>query len=183
MTKLIRQRAFTLVELLIVITIIGILAAALLPKVIAGPSNARDVQRKADLQQIATAIESYANDHNGLYPMHVIPSGCVSAIASQLSPYLTNIPKDPKGLQTKNCTGTSGGYVYYQLDGGKSFGLGGVLESSTKTGPNIFDQTTFTFSPFTMTYAEKIADYPLCNGINNCGAGTSITKPMYVIGR
>jgi general secretion pathway protein G len=59
---LLKKPAFTLVEMLIVIVIIGILAAALIPRLTSARSRANDTARKADLQQIATAIVAYQLD-------------------------------------------------------------------------------------------------------------------------
>lgn len=64
--KLNMKKAFTLVEMLIVIVIIGILAAALIPRLTGVQSRARDVARKADLSQISTALATYQLD-NGSY--------------------------------------------------------------------------------------------------------------------
>ena len=62
------KKGFTLVELLVVISIIGVLASLAL--VSFGPSQkqARDVQRKSDLKQYQTALENFANEHNSFYP-------------------------------------------------------------------------------------------------------------------
>ena len=54
--------AFTLVEMLIVIVIIGILIAALMPRMQAAQWRARDVSRKTALSQIQTAIVTYQWD-------------------------------------------------------------------------------------------------------------------------
>lgn len=70
------RRAFTLVELLIVIVIIGILAAVSIPKF----SHTKDVaytgQLKSDLRNLVTAEESYFNQ-NGVYasdPAALVPA-------------------------------------------------------------------------------------------------------------
>ena len=60
-------KAFTLVEMLIVIVIIGILIAALLPRMQAAQGRARDVARKTALSQIQSAIVTHQGDH-GSWP-------------------------------------------------------------------------------------------------------------------
>ncbi len=54
-------KAFTLIELLIVIVIIGILAVALIPRLTGSQATARDTAKKATLQQVATIISAYTN--------------------------------------------------------------------------------------------------------------------------
>lgn len=56
-------KAFTLVEMLIVIVIIGILIAALMPRMQAAQWRARDVSRKTALSQVQSAIVVYQWDH------------------------------------------------------------------------------------------------------------------------
>lgn len=53
--------------MLIVIVIIGILAAALIPRLSSARGRANDVARKADLQQTAVGIVAYQIDH-GEFP-------------------------------------------------------------------------------------------------------------------
>lgn len=62
MTRM-KKKAFTLIEMLIVIVIIGILAAALIPRLVSVQGRARDTKRKADLQQIGTALAIYKLDN------------------------------------------------------------------------------------------------------------------------
>lgn len=62
------RRAFTLVELLIVIAIIAILVLIALPHFLSAQVRARVARARADLRAIDTALESYAVDH-GVYPL------------------------------------------------------------------------------------------------------------------
>lgn len=62
-----RLRAFTLVELLISIAIIGILSSVVLANLQSSRSKARDAQRIATIKQIQTALEVY-KVKNGTYP-------------------------------------------------------------------------------------------------------------------
>ena len=72
-TKIKDQRpktGFTLVELLVVITIIGILIALLLPAIQAAREAARQTQCKNNLRQLALAMHAYHDDH-GTFPSGV----------------------------------------------------------------------------------------------------------------
>lgn len=62
-----KNKAFTLIELLIVISIIGLLASMILASTVKIRLTARNAKRIGDLKQIQTALELYYND-NGSYP-------------------------------------------------------------------------------------------------------------------
>lgn len=69
-----RGSAFTLIELLCVIAIIAILAALLLPVLARAKDRAKRVQCVYNLRQAGLAFQSFAQDHNGQFPMAVTAS-------------------------------------------------------------------------------------------------------------
>ena len=62
-----KKKTFTLIEMLIVIVIIGILSAALIPRVQSMQWKARDAKRKTDLATLYNTIKIYYTDNN-VYP-------------------------------------------------------------------------------------------------------------------
>ncbi len=61
------RRAFTLIELLIVVVIIGILAAIAIPKFANTKEKAYIASMKADLRNLTSAMEAYYHDNNSSY--------------------------------------------------------------------------------------------------------------------
>jgi type II secretion system protein G len=62
------QKAFTLIELLIVVAIIAILAAIAVPNFLEAQTRSKVSRTKADMRSVATALEAYEIDYNK-YPM------------------------------------------------------------------------------------------------------------------
>ena len=61
------QRAFTLIEVLVVVMILGVLAALVVPCIMDRPDEARKVAAQADVRAIVQALKLYRLD-NGFYP-------------------------------------------------------------------------------------------------------------------
>ena len=62
-----RNRGFTLIEVMVVVVILGILAAFIVPKIIGRPDEAKVAKVKSDVQALQTAMDLYRLD-NGRYP-------------------------------------------------------------------------------------------------------------------
>jgi len=91
-----RQHAFTLVELLVVITIIGILIAMMMPAVMGAREAARRMTCLNNLFQIGVALNNYQSAHDMLPPgttdnagpVHNTPQGYKMSWTVQMLPYL-----------------------------------------------------------------------------------------------
>jgi prepilin-type N-terminal cleavage/methylation domain-containing protein len=179
MSKTSSRSAFTLVELLIVITIIGILSVALIPRLVGAPARARDAQRRTDVQTIATALELYADDE-GAYPAPPVgATACVGldGFEALLTDYLSSYPVDPvptNGIGSCN-TEANGGYLYVRSENG--YLVLAKLENTKATGPGVYE-TASPSSPATSTTQEILSALTLCE------AGDCETNgAMYVVGR
>ena len=65
--KRIKQAGFTIIEMLIVVTILAMLAGILVPVLEDSQKSARDARRSADLKTVQVALEAYKRE-NGVYP-------------------------------------------------------------------------------------------------------------------
>lgn len=65
------DKAFTLIELMIVIAIIAILAAILVPNFIRARANGQLTACKSNLKSLATALEVYSAEHGSRYPANL----------------------------------------------------------------------------------------------------------------
>lgn len=99
-------RAFTLIELMIVIAIISVLAAILIPNFLHARAQSVTAACEENEKLLATAEEEYSVDNGGLY----------IAFGSMTTPYLASVPTDPvKKGNVYSITTTSGTYGSYQI--------------------------------------------------------------------
>ena len=114
------RKGFTLVEILVVVSIMCILTAVIIGGVASARVKARDARRVADIKQISKAIENYFSSCYS-YPSALsdltTSSGCASYI-----PVLTSLPQDPQASIN----------VYYRYYTDTLGGLGGTSGSGRR---------------------------------------------------
>ena len=109
------KNGFTLVELLVAMTIFAVVSSIALVSFRSSRISGRDSKRKVDLEQIRSALEMYRAD-GGSYPV-----GTDISALSVLSDYL-EIPTDPL---------VDSGRVYYYFSDGQIYALCAALEGET----------------------------------------------------
>lgn len=124
------KRGFTLIELLVVITLIGILMAIALVSYQGTRKTARDGKRKADLEQIRSALEIYRADC-GQYTVSLNFGGSLtgSGVCAG-NTYMALVPQDPlySTYQYRYARGTLNSYnlcAYLEGGSGSVSGCGG----------------------------------------------------------
>lgn len=99
-----KSTGFTLIEVMVVVVILGILAAIIVPKIMSRPEQARLVKVKQDILAIQSALDLYKLD-NGIYPttdqglqaLTVKPTIDPIPRSWKSDGYLQEVPTDPWG--------------------------------------------------------------------------------------
>jgi type II secretion system protein G len=133
MIKSVNNNAFTLIELMIVIAILGVLAALISGNFITSLKKGGDARRKANLEQIQRALEMYYEDKKSYPTFNIFQtpnySLCESAIAefcNSEKTYMQKIPTDPV---------SGNNYVY--VSDGQSYQLYSCIENNLDQGPGV----------------------------------------------
>ena len=88
------ESGFTLVELLVVMLILGLLAAIAIPAFFNQRVKAQDAEAKSTAKTAQTALETYATDHNGLY------TGATRASLKLIEPTLSSASTGANAMTT-----------------------------------------------------------------------------------
>ena len=128
----IRRRAFTLIELLIVVAIIAILAAIAVPNFLEAQVRSKVSRVHSDMRSMATALESYIVDNNrpiigisegeylGLWDRIGVTANMLILYRRLTSPvaYMTSVPEDPfTGMASATAYDTGGSPTYRPYKG------------------------------------------------------------------
>ena len=97
-----RSRGFTLIEIMVVIVILGVLAAIAVPRIMSKPDEARVKAAQTEIAQILQALDLYRLDNQryptteqGLQALAVRPT--IEPIPANWKAYLKQPPTDPWG--------------------------------------------------------------------------------------
>lgn len=142
-----KSKAFTIIEILVVTTIIALLVAAVAISYSQLSKQSRDAKRKTDLENIRAALEMYrSNNSSSLYPLtNEVDVSCSSTtgIVDGSITYLSKNPKDPK------CDTSS---YYYSSTDGTTYTLSSSLETdTTNCGANCITTCNISFGPYGQT--------------------------------
>lgn len=88
-----QRGGFTLVEILIVVIILGVLAAITIPQFSVAGDDAMTAALASDLQSVRSQLELYKVRHGGVYPDDVVAA--LTSSDGAFGPYMMRFPRNP----------------------------------------------------------------------------------------
>jgi len=135
-----RMQGFTLIEIIVVVVIIGLLAAVIAPNIFGNVEKARSSKALSDLRALESALNLYRLDNfnypttdQGLQALVTQPTGSPEAKNWRKGGYLPRMPQDPWGYEYQYASpGTSGDFDLFTFGAdGKVGGEEGNKDIST----------------------------------------------------
>ena len=130
MTKYKKTEGFTLIELMIVVAIIGILAAIAIPQFASLVSKSQEGRSKANLGTVRSALSIYYGDTEGWYPANATNANLVALTLG--GKYLQSVPNAdlPKTTSNTGHASTNAEVTTVDDNGGWQYDNGGVTSST-----------------------------------------------------
>lgn len=139
-----KSRGFSLIELLVVITIIALLTGVILDSIGGSKAKARDAQRISDVGQLQLALalyfdrcNTYPTPSSGVLSASTHDATCPSGIT--LGSYINQVPTPPSGVSGVTT------YAYSALNNGSGIYVSYVLHASLE-GTNVVSSKSISWT-------------------------------------
>ena len=155
-----RKFGFTLIEILVVVSIIALLAGLALTSFSQPQKQANDTIRKSDLKQYAILLKEYAANNSGFYPCEPVNKVASIYLCTDLGLEWADCPKDPKNGTT--------GFDYYYSSGTAAGG-------ACKTQPFVGQPNSPSYVLYALIEATSATQFVVCsNGKSGALLSTAV---------